>query len=156
MASKVSTAFDLSPSGARAAFDPRHKEPAEVLKELRGCGKIWGADYPKTDIYFEVSGAPGVLSKIASFSMKRSRIVMVAMQRDPVNFDGTRLMSKEITLIGASGYPTEFPEVMAELAAKSVDPEAMITHRFPFTDFLYAFEVANDANHAAKVVLTFD
>ena len=157
-------AFDLSPLrreralalGARAAFDPRDEEPAVVLKELRGSGKIWGVEYPKTDIYFEVSGARGVLSQIADFSMKRSRIIMVAMQRDPVTFDGTRLMSKEITLIGASGYPTEFPEVMGELAAKSVDPEAMITHRFAFTDFLQAFEVANDANHAAKVLLTFD
>jgi len=109
-------AFDLSSLrreralalGARAAFDPRDKEPADVLKELRGCGKIWRAEYPKTDIYFEVSGARGVLSHIAEFSMKRSRIIMVAMQRDPVTFDGTRLMSKEITLIGASGYPTEF------------------------------------------------
>jgi len=157
-------AFDLSSLrreralalGARAVFDPRDKEPAAALKELRGSGKIWGVEYPKTDIYFEVSGARGLLSQIADFSMKRSRIIMVAMQRDPVIFDGTRLMSKEITLIGASGYPTEFPEVMEKLAVKSVDPEAMVTHRFPFSDFLHAFEVANDANHAAKVLLTFD
>ncbi len=157
-------AFDLSllrreralALGARAVFDPRDKEPAAALKELRGSGKIWGVEYPKTDIYFEVSGARGLLSQIADFSMKRSRIIMVAMQRDPVIFDGTRLMSKEITLIGASGYPTEFPEVMEKLAVKSVDPEAMVTHRFPFSDFLHAFEVANDANHAAKVLLTFD
>jgi 2-desacetyl-2-hydroxyethyl bacteriochlorophyllide A dehydrogenase len=157
-------AFDLSPLrraralalGARAAFDPRDKEPAAVLKELRGCGKIWGVEYPKTDIYFEVSGARGLLSQIADMSMKRSRIIIVAMQRDPVTFDGTRLMSKEITLIGASGYPTEFPEVMQELAARSIDPEAMVTHRFPFTDFLRAFEVADDASQAAKVLLTFE
>jgi len=45
---------------------------------------------------------------------------------------------------------------MKELAAKTVDPEAMVTHRFPFTDFLRAFEIANDAHHAAKVLLTFD
>ena len=157
-------AFDLSPLrreralalGARHAFDPRENPPAEILKALRGTGTIWGVEYPKTDIYFEVSGAPGLLSQIADFCMKRSRIVTVAMQRHPVTFDGTKLMSKEISVIGASGYPTEFPEVMAELAEKVVDPEAMITHRFPFTDFLHAFEVANDANHAAKVVLTFD
>ena len=78
------------------------------------------------------------------------------MQRHPVTFDGTKLMSKEISVIGASGYPTEFPEVMAKLADKTVDPEMMITHRFPFSDFLNAFEVANDADGAAKVVLQFD
>ena len=157
-------AFDLSPLrreralalGAKAAFDPRENPPAEILKQLRGAGAIWGIEYPKTDVYFEVSGAPGLLSQIADFCMKRSRIITVAMQRHPVSFDGTRLMSKEISIIGASGYPTEFPEVMQELAARTVDPEAMITHRFPFTDFLHAFEVADDANGAAKVVLTFD
>lgn len=157
-------AFDLSPLrrqravelGARAAFDPRENPPAEILKELRGAGTIWGVEYPRTDIYFEVSGAAGLLSQIAGFAMKRSRIVVVAMQRDPVTLDGTRLMSKEISLIGASGYPTEFPEVMAELSARTVDPEAMITHRFPFSDFLHAFEVADDANGAAKVLLTFE
>ena len=49
----------------------------------------------------------------------------------------------------------EFPEVMEKLANKAMDAEAMITHRLPFTDFLNAFEVADDAAHAAKVVLTF-
>ena len=157
-------AFDLSPLrreralalGARAAFDPRETPPVEALGGLRGYGKIWGLEYPKNDIYFEVSGAAGLLSQIADFANKRSRIITVAMQRHPVTFDGTKLMSKEISVIGASGYPTEFPEVMAKLAAKTVDPEMMITHRFPFSDFLNAFEVANDANGAAKVVLQFD
>jgi 2-desacetyl-2-hydroxyethyl bacteriochlorophyllide A dehydrogenase len=157
-------AFDLSPLrreravalGARAAYDPRVNPPAEILKELRGAGTIWGVEYPKTDIYFEVSGAAGLLSELCDMAMKRSRIITVAMQRHPVTIDATRLMSKEISLIGASGYPTEFPEVMQELATKVVDPEAMITHRFPFTDFLHAFEIANDADGAAKVLLTFD
>jgi (R,R)-butanediol dehydrogenase/meso-butanediol dehydrogenase/diacetyl reductase len=157
-------AFDLSPLrreravavGARAAFDPRENAPPDILKELRGVGKIWGFDYPKTDIYFEVSGAPGLLAQIADFANKRSRIITVAMQRHPVTLDGTKLMSKEISIIGASGYPTEFPEVMGKLASQTLDPEAMITHRFPFSDFLHAFEVADNADGAAKVVLTFD
>ena len=155
--------FDLSPLrreralalGARAAFDPRENPPKEALGELRGNAQIWGIDYPKTDLYFEVSGAPGLLAEIVGFCMKRSRIVTVAMQRHPVTLDGTRLMSKEISLIGASGYPTEFPEVMDGIATGAIDPEKMITHRLPFDDFLNAFEIADDANGAAKVVLTF-
>jgi threonine dehydrogenase-like Zn-dependent dehydrogenase len=78
------------------------------------------------------------------------------MQRHPVTFDGTKLMSKEISVIGASGYPVEFPLVMESIASGAVDPEMMITHRFAFTDFLAAFEAANDAAKAAKVVLQFD
>lgn len=156
-------AFDLSPLrreralslGARAAFDPREDEPERALAELRGTGSLFGRTYPRTDVYVEASGAPGLLSEIARFCDKGSRIVSLAVQREPVTLDGTRLMSKEISLIGSSGYPTEFPEVMRRLSEGTVDPERMVTHRFPFADFLTAFETADDASGAAKVLLTF-
>lgn len=157
-------AFDLSPLrreralalGARAAFDPLVNPPAEILRELRGDGLIWGVPHPKTDLYFEVSGAAGLIAQIAGFCNKGSRIVTVAMQRDPVVLDGTKIMSKEISLIGAQGYPVEFPQVMEKLSTGAIDAEMMITHRLPFADFLKAFEIADDANGAAKVVLEFD
>ncbi len=156
--------FDLSPLrreraldlGARAAFDPRENSPAEALGELRGHGKIWGIEYPRTDVYIEASGAPGLLSDIAEFCNKGSRIITLAIQRQPVTFDGIKLMSKEISVIGSSGYPTEFPQVMEKLASGDIDPEMMITHRFPFEDFMIAFETANDTNKSAKVLLKFD
>jgi 2-desacetyl-2-hydroxyethyl bacteriochlorophyllide A dehydrogenase len=142
--------------GARAAFDPRENPPAEILRELRGTSKRWGVEYPKTDVYLETSGAPGLVQQVIDFCAAGSRIVTVAMNREPVSLDANKLMSKEISLIGSSGYPREFPEIMAKLAARKVDPEAMITHRFPFHDFLHAFETAKDAGSAAKVLLTFD
>jgi (R,R)-butanediol dehydrogenase / meso-butanediol dehydrogenase / diacetyl reductase len=157
-------AFDLSPLrrerakalGARAVFDPREHPPARALGELRGSASLFGSTYPRTDIYIEASGAAGLLSDIAAFCNKGSRIITLAMQRQPVTFDGTKLMSKEISVIGSSGYPTEFPEVMQKLASGEVDPELMITHRFPFSDFLNAFEIANDPSGAAKVLLQFE
>jgi 2-desacetyl-2-hydroxyethyl bacteriochlorophyllide A dehydrogenase len=157
-------AFDLSPLrrdrakalGARAVFDPRENPPAKVLGELRGSASLFGSTYPRTDVYIEASGAPGLLTEIATFCNKGSRIITLAMQRQPVTFDGTKLMSKEISVIGSSGYPSEFPEVMQKLASGEVDPELMITHRFPFSDFLNAFEIANDPSGAAKVLLQFE
>ncbi|HMJ55546.1 MAG TPA: zinc-binding dehydrogenase [Polyangiaceae bacterium] len=157
-------AFDLSPLrrerakalGARAVFDPREHPPAAALTELRGSASLFGSKYPRTDVYIEASGAPGLLSEIANLCNKGSRIVTLAIQRQPVTFDGTKLMSKEISIIGSCGYPTEFPQVMEKLASGAVDPEAMITHRFPFSDFLTAFETASDAGGAAKVLLRFD
>jgi (R,R)-butanediol dehydrogenase/meso-butanediol dehydrogenase/diacetyl reductase len=157
-------AFDLSPLrrerakalGARAVYDPRVNPPATTLAELRGTGSLFGSTYPRTDVYIEASGATGLLSEIATFANKGSRIITLALQRQPVTLDGTKLMSKEISIIGSSGYPTEFPEVMHKLASGSIDPELMITHRFAFSDFLHAFETANDASGAAKVLLKFD
>ena len=142
--------------GARAAFDPRENPPEEILGELRGHGQIWGVPHPRTDVYFEASGAPGLLAEIARFCNKGSRIITIALHRPPVTLDGTKIMSKEISLIGSQGYPVEFPEVMARIASGEIDPEKMITHRFPFDNFANAFEVADNANVAAKVVLQFD
>jgi (R,R)-butanediol dehydrogenase/meso-butanediol dehydrogenase/diacetyl reductase len=157
-------AFDLSPLrrdrakalGARAVFDPREHPPAATLTQLRGSGSLFGATYPRTDVYFEASGATGLLAEIAGFCDKGSRIVTLALQRQPVTLDGTKVMSKEISLIGSSGYPTEFPEVMQKLASGAVDTELFITHRFPFSDFMKAFETANDPRCAAKVLLQFE
>jgi (R,R)-butanediol dehydrogenase / meso-butanediol dehydrogenase / diacetyl reductase len=157
-------AFDLSPLrcerartlGARAVFDPREHSPARVLAELRGTGALFGSTYPRTDIYIEASGAERLLSEIATFCNKGSRIVTLAVQRTPVTFDGTKLMSKELSVIGSSGYPTEFPQVMQRLAEGTIEPAGMITHRFPFSDFLQAFETASDAASAVKVLLTFE
>lgn len=157
-------AFDLSPLrrerattlGARAAYDPRDHAPADLLRELRGSASLFGASYPRTDVYIEASGAPGLLADIASFCNKGSRIVTLAVQRQPLTLDGTKLMSKELSLLGSSGYPHEFPEVMQKLASGAVDPELMITHRFPFSEFSRAFEIANDPATAAKVLLELE
>lgn len=157
-------AFDLSPLrreraralGARATFDPREHAPARALAELRGSASLFGSTYPRTDIYIEASGAPGLVADIAKFCDKGSRIVTLAVQREPVTLDGTKLMSKEISLIGSSGYPTEFPQVMQKLASGAFDPELLISHRFAFRDFLRAFETAEDTSAAAKVLLHFE
>lgn len=156
--------FDLSPLrrqmaldiGARAAFDPRENPPEEILGELRGHGAIWGIPHAKTDIYFEASGAPGLMADICRFCNKNSRIITIAINREPLTLDGTKLMSKEISIIGSQGYPNEFPEVMAKIASGEIDAEKMISHRFSFDDFETAFKVADNANEAAKVVLQFE
>jgi 2-desacetyl-2-hydroxyethyl bacteriochlorophyllide A dehydrogenase len=157
-------AFDLSPLrrrkalelGARAALDPREKPPAEALAELRGRAMLWGRPYPVTDVYFEASGAPGLLSDVVAFCNKGSRIVTVAIQKGQLSLEPSALMAKELTIMGSLGYPDEYPEVMARLAAGEVDPEQMISHRFAFADFLDAFETAANPDLAAKVVLRFE
>ena len=97
-----------------------------------------------------------MLSDIANFCNKNSRIVTVAMQRHPAILDGTKIMSKETSIIGAQGFPTEFPQVMADIARGAIDPEQMITNRFEFRDFTKAFAVAENADTSAKVVLQFN
>lgn len=157
-------AFDLSPLrreralalGARAVFDPRTNPPQQALSELRGTAELFGQSYAKTDIFIEASGAPGLLADLARFCGKGSRIVTLAIQQEATTLDGTMLMTKEVSIIGSSGYPSEFPYVMQKLSERQLDPELFITHRYPFTKFLDAFETASNPSVAAKVLLDFD
>jgi len=156
--------FELSPLrrklalelGAAHAFDPTFDNPAETLGHLRGHGQIWGIPHPKTDVYFEATGATGLMKDITQFCNKGSRIITIAVHRQPLELDGTKLMSKEISLIGASGYPVEFPEIMKSIADGNINPERMISHRFDAEHFTEAFNTADSPNKAAKVLLYFN
>lgn len=149
---RLQRALDL---GARAAFDPRERPPAEALGELRGYANLRGFQLPKTDIYIETAGAPGLLEDITNFCNLASRIVTVAIQKKPINLASGILLGKELSILGSLGYPTEFPEVMQKLAEGAVDPEMMISHHYSFDDFIDAFETAADADRSAKVLLQF-
>jgi (R,R)-butanediol dehydrogenase/meso-butanediol dehydrogenase/diacetyl reductase len=142
--------------GARAAFDPRETPPAKALGELRGYADLRGHPMPSTNIYFEATGAEGLLEDIINFCHLGSRIVTVAIQKKPLTVSAGAIMGKELTLMGSLGYPKEFPEVMTKLAEGAVDPEMMISHRYPFADFLAAFETAADPASSAKVLIQFD
>ena len=158
------TVFELSPLrrqralalGARHALDPRVDRPEEALGKLRGHSSLWGRRYPKTGVYIEASGAAGLLAQVAEFCAKGSRIITLAVHRQPVTLDGTRVMSKEISLIGSSGYDQEYPQVMDKLASGAAETELMISHRFGFSAFMEAFETANSPDLAAKVLLEFE
>lgn len=157
-------AFDLSPYrrelatrlGIAHVYDPRTHIPAKIISELRGTAPIWGVPHPVTDVYFEATGAPGMIEDIAGFCNKGSRIVTIAIHRKPLALDATKVMSKEISLIGAQGYPVEYPDVMSAIAAGSINPEAMVSHRFSFDRFFEAFSTADSAAESGKVLLNFE
>jgi threonine dehydrogenase-like Zn-dependent dehydrogenase len=141
--------------GARAAFDPRETKPADALGALRGYATLRGQQLPITDIYLDATGAPGLIEDITTFANFDSRIVTVAIQKQPMTIPGTVMMAKQLTLMGSIGYPIEFQAVIGKLAEKAVDPEMMISHRYRFEDFLEAFETAANPAAAAKVLVQF-
>jgi 2-desacetyl-2-hydroxyethyl bacteriochlorophyllide A dehydrogenase len=159
-------AFDLSPLrreralalGARAAFDPRDRPLLEALGELRGYAAIptQPAKLARTDIYIDAAGAPGLIAEIAKICQLGARIVAPAMQKKDIVLPANLILAKELTIMGSIGYPTEFQEVIEKLASGAVDSEALITHRYPFSDFLNAFETAANADVSAKVMVQFD
>ena len=61
-------------------------------------------------------------------------------------------VNKELQLLGSWRFHTEFAEAIGLLATE-IDPEPLISHEFPLTEALRAFETASDRTAACKVLL---
>jgi threonine dehydrogenase-like Zn-dependent dehydrogenase len=127
-----------------------------VLGKLHGSTLVWGImPAVGTDVFIEASGAPGLILEIIGCARFGARLVVVSVQKKPVTLDFQILLGKELSITTAMGYPTEFPDVIAMLAAGDVDVEPMVSHRFAGADFMAAFETASRPDAAAKVLVQY-
>jgi len=84
-----------------------------------------------------------------------SRLVVTAAYTQPVPLDLGAMLTTEMTITTAVGYPTEMPEVLAALPRLAQKAAPMITHRFPFARVIDALDVARTPA-SAKVMIEFD
>jgi 2-desacetyl-2-hydroxyethyl bacteriochlorophyllide A dehydrogenase len=141
--------------GARAALDPRETSPAQALKDLHGTVRVYSSEAPQTQGFIEATGAP-VLPEIIGLARAGAAICVASVQKKPVPVDFMQLMTRELTLTGAMGYPTELPQVLELLAPGSIDLSAMVSHHFAGDDVMAAFEMAKRPDQAAKVLVRYD
>ena len=85
----------------------------------------------------------------------QSRMVVTAAYMQPVELDLGAMLTTEMTITTAVGYPTEMPEVLAALPRLREKAGALISHRFPFDRVIEAFGVAGTPA-SAKVMVEFD
>jgi len=143
--------------GARATINPAEQDVRKRLGELHGTQYHFmaGEDVVNTDTFLDMAGAPSLVPSILDMCRMGARIVITAVYSKPVPIDFRIMLMKEATITTAIGYPTEFREIVDMLAEHKIDLEPMISHRFDFDDFNKAFETAHDAQHSAKVMVTF-
>ena len=84
-----------------------------------------------------------------------ARMVVTAAYMKPVPLDLSAMLTTEMTITTAVGYPTEMPDVIAALPRLKDKVATLISHRFPFERVLEAIGVAGTAN-SAKVMVNFD
>ena len=155
-------AFDLSPLrreralrlGASHAFDPRERPAREALLEVHGAVPVFRAHAPQTSHFLEASGAP-VLADIVEMARANAAICVVSVQKKPVTLNFQTVMTKELSLVGALGYPDGFAEVLEMIRGGAVDLEPMISHRFSGDAVMAAFAMAGQPDHAAKVLVQY-
>jgi (R,R)-butanediol dehydrogenase/meso-butanediol dehydrogenase/diacetyl reductase len=140
--------------GARAVINPAQENVRARLLELHGTGRVLNREAVGTDAYIDAAGAPNILSDVVSMAKFHSRMVVTAAYMKPVSIDLSAMLTTEMTITTAVGYPTEMPEVIAALPRLRDKARSLISHRFPFDQVIEAFGVAG-TSASAKVMVNF-
>ena len=133
-------AFDVT-----RAVDVTHERIADVQREL---GMAEGFD-----VALEMSGQPSALREILENMAHGGRVSLLGIPTEEIAIDWTTVVFNMLTLRGIFGremYETWY--AMTVMLQSGLDISAVITHRFPFTDFEEAFATAADGR-AGKVLL---
>jgi 2-desacetyl-2-hydroxyethyl bacteriochlorophyllide A dehydrogenase len=135
---------------ALRADDP---QLSQRLVEHHGTTSFFGMPMPGSTVFFEATGVRSVFENIVALCGPRSRICLTGVHKEAATVDLVMLLAKEVAIIPAMAYETEFEEVIAMLQSTKLDPTAIITHRFPLSELGSAFAMAKDPQRAIKVLI---
>ena len=120
---------------------------AVLADALAGGGEI--------DLVFECSGVPALAEGALGHVRAGGTIVVLALFDDPVTFNPTVLVQKEIRLQGSIAYTGEdFGDAVAMIRAGQAQSAPLITHREALEDISQAFATQLDKDHSIKVLVT--
>jgi threonine 3-dehydrogenase len=131
--------------GATLAVDPRERELADVQREL---GMSEGFD-----VGLEVSGSPEALRQMLAGMAHGGRVALLGIPSEDVSLDLDPIIFNGLTVRGIYGremYETWYQ--MSALITSGLDISPVITHRFSYTDYEEAFDVAR-SGQSGKVLL---
>jgi (R,R)-butanediol dehydrogenase/meso-butanediol dehydrogenase/diacetyl reductase len=140
--------------GARATINPAKDDVRSRLLELHGAARVFSREAVGTDAYIDAAGAPSILSDVVRMAKLHSRMVVTAAYTKPVLLDLGAMLTTEMTITTAVGYPTEMAEVIAALPRLREKASTLISHRFPFDRVIEAIGVAGTPA-SAKVMVDF-
>ncbi|ACB95954.1 NAD(P)-dependent alcohol dehydrogenase [Beijerinckia indica] len=97
----------------------------------------WGAD-----VVFEASGSPKAYGDLFRIVRPGGAVVLVGLPVEPVAFDVSSAISKEVRIETVFRYANIFDRALALIASGKVNLKPLITGTFPFSDSVVAFERA--------------
>jgi 2-desacetyl-2-hydroxyethyl bacteriochlorophyllide A dehydrogenase len=141
--------------GASAVINPAKEDVRARLRELHGTARVFSREAVGTDAYIDAAGAPNILSDVIGMAKYRSRLVVTAAYMKPVEIDLGAMLTTEMTITTAVGYPDEMPDVVAALPRLKEKVHSLISHRFSFDNIIDALDVAGTPQ-SAKVMVQFE
>jgi 2-desacetyl-2-hydroxyethyl bacteriochlorophyllide A dehydrogenase len=146
--------LDLSATRIQAASELG----AEALDASLGAGEaLAGAlgEGDEIDLVFECSGAPAAAEAAIAHVRAGGTIVVLALYDEPVTFDPTALVQREIRLQGSIAYTSaDFREAVRLLSTGAAEVGPLVTHRKPLEEIAEAFSVQLQKDESIKVLVT--
>jgi len=105
----------------------------------------FGAD--KADLILECVGVEDTITQAVTVARKGSPIIVVGVFGQKPMVDLGLVQDRELSLIGTLMYQKKDYERAIELVSRGkLHLEAMVTHRFPFEDYLRAYEAIESSD----------
>lgn len=141
--------------GARAALNPLEVDLRAELAKLHGEVPSFGRIGVGTDAFIDAAGAPNIIGDVIMMAKFHSKLVVTAAYMKPVEFPVGRMLTSEMTITTAVGYPTEFPDVLEAMPRLKDKIASLISHHMPFEQILDGLKVAATPE-SAKVMIEFE
>lgn len=144
--------------GADAVVNSAEEDLPARLVELHGDGSSAHVRGVRagTDVYLDAAGAPAVPRTVTSIAKHGATLGVVAVHKNPVEIDFGAILTTELTLVWAMGYPREIFEVTEDLVENWEKYALIVSDTLPFDRALEALALAATPGAADKVVVTFD
>jgi 2-desacetyl-2-hydroxyethyl bacteriochlorophyllide A dehydrogenase len=115
------------------------------------------SDGEELDVVFECSGVPALATAAIDLVRGGGTIVVLALYDDPVSFNPTSLVQKELRLQGSIAYTSEdFADAIELLRSGTARADTLITQRERLDDVADAFRVQLEKDRSLKVLVKPD
>lgn len=137
------------------AINPVKEDLQAKIKEIHGTETVFGREKSGTDAFIDAAGAPSILGDVIALAKRHARHVITAAYLKPIELPAGPMLTTEMTITTAVGYPTEMPEVIAAMPRLKDTIAAMISHTLPFAEVLRGLEIARTPQ-SGKVMIAFE
>ncbi|MGM0493523.1 MAG: zinc-dependent alcohol dehydrogenase [Armatimonadota bacterium] len=136
--------------GLGASIDGRNAEPSDVMTELSGA---CGGD--GLSVIFDSTGALEVQQAAIDALAPGGLMMLMAGAAEGLGLGPASLAGERTITTSSNNLPEDFARGLELLASGQIVVDPMITHRFPLTDAVEAFEVAQNKQEtgAIKVII---
>ena len=156
-------ALDLAPErlerakalGAKAVINPATDDVRAGIIAAHGTARVFGREAAATDAYLDAAGGPTIVNDVIKMAKAHAKLVVTAAYMKPVEVNFSAMLTTEMSITTAVGYPDEMPEVVASLPRLKDKAASLISHRYQFGDVIEALGVAGTPQ-SAKVMIGFD